>query len=66
MRCLPEEMPDVDEDTRRNISAIRMLVSLTRVKTGWDSTKLVMPPWPSEIVVRQRIPDSIRRVHEMT
>ncbi|CAK9082540.1 Insulin-degrading enzyme [Durusdinium trenchii] len=32
-----KEMPDVDEDTRRNISAIRMLVSLTRVKTGEEA-----------------------------
>lgn len=29
-----QEMPDVDEETRRNIAAVRTLVSLTCVKTG--------------------------------
>ena len=29
-----QEMPDVDEETQRNIAAVRMLMSLTCVKTG--------------------------------
>eukprot|EP00435_Cladocopium_sp_Y103_P057148 s193_g19.t1 len=32
-----KEMPDVDEETQRNIAAVRMLVSLTCVKTGEEA-----------------------------
>jgi len=32
-----KEMPDVDEETRRNIAAVRTLVSLTCVKTGEEA-----------------------------
>ncbi|CAL1135268.1 unnamed protein product [Cladocopium goreaui] len=32
-----KEMPDVDEETQRNIAAVRMLMSLTCVKTGGEA-----------------------------
>ena len=31
---IQKEMPEVDEEIRRNIAAVRMLVSLTSVTTG--------------------------------